>query len=758
LKKYSYIGTAQNRIDAAGKVTGETKFLADLPVREAVFAAPVYASVPYGRVLSVDLTKARKYTGYLDFISAEDIPGVNEVGVILQDQPLFARPVVRYVGDTIGLIIADTATAALNCARQVKIDCEPYRPVFTIEDSKQMTEGFLHDSNLACEHRVEKGDIARGFELADHIIEASFSTPAQEHYYLEPQGCIAVPEPGGKISIIASLQCPFYVQKAVGRVLGIPYAHVRVEQAPTGGAFGGKEDVPSEVCARAAVAARKIGKPVQLIYTRNDDIQLTSKRHPFTMQYKVGVTKAGKLVAAQILLEQNSGAYATLSSVVSYRASVQAMGPYVVPNVSILSRSYYTNLPPNGAFRGFGSPQATFGHERMMDIIARRLQMDPVELRLKNIIRENEETVTGQKISHGAGAAETLKRARDAAGWNSSGTSRLSSDRYVTALGVATCHYGNCLGAAGWSLDGSAVHLSLLRDGSITVAFGLVEMGQGALTAVAQMTAEALAVDIARITVLPTSTDQVPDSGPSVASRNIVMTGQAILNAAQKLRPILRTAAARLLDCEESEVSFAGDRASNTLTGAHIGFTELADFLYLNNYPMSTTGWWHVPSLKFDAAKGAGEAYFTYSYATHVAKVRVDKLTGLVKVEKFWAAHDVGRAVNPAGIEGQVEGGVTQGIGWALTEQLVFDEGRVISPNLSTYLLPTAADSAEVDTAILEFPEPEGPWGARGIGEPAIIPVAAAIANAVSRAVGKQFYQLPLTPESVLSALSSISG
>jgi len=751
LNKYRYIGKGEKRVDATAKVTGELKFLSDLDVGDCLFAAPVYSSIAFGEILSIDLSAAKTIEGYVDFISAADIPGENQVGVILTDQPLFADNTVRYVGDSVGLIIGKSQPAARSCARAVNIKYEKWTPAYTIADSKKWARDFIHQSNLACEHRVEKGDLERGLQAADMIVEAEFTTPTQEHYYLEPQGCIVTPEPGGKFSVIGSLQCPFYIQKAVAKVLGLPLDHITVEQAPTGGAFGGKEDVPSELCARIAVAAHKLNQPIKMIYSREDDIQLTSKRHPFNMHYKVAVKKDGTLVSADVLLEQNAGAYASLSSVVSYRASVQAMGPYVVPNVRIHSKSYYTNLPPNGAFRGFGSPQAAFGHERMMDIVAARLDMDPVELRLKNILRENTETVTGQHLESCAGAAATLENARDASGWGSFIEENNASDRYVSALGIATCHYGNCLGAAGWNLDGSGVHLSIMKDGTVSIAYGLVEMGQGALTAVTQMTAEALGIDSSRITVLPTRTDLVPDSGPAVASRNIVMTGQAIRDAVDKLRPILQKAGSKLLDCEQDDIVLKHDEVINSKTGCSASFTDLADFLYLNHYPTNMAGWWHVPELDFDAQKGAGEAYFTYSYATQVAKVKIDKLTGLVTVEKFWAAHDVGQAINPAGIEGQVEGGITQGIGWALSENLQWHEGFVTTKNLTTYLLPTASDSAEVETRILEYPEPLGPWGAKGIGEPAIIPTAAAVVNAVSRALGKQINILPLTPERVLS-------
>lgn len=749
----SIIGKRQKRVDSRGKVTGSTRFITDISVENMLHAAPVYSSEPFGKLVEIDAGLIDQDPDFIAFYTAKDIPGVNQVGVILEDQPLLADEIVRYHGDSVGILVAKSHESALRLAAQVMVNIEIFDPVLSIDQSRNATENFLHESNLACQHQVKRGDPESKFATATHIIEARFETPFQEHYYLEPQGCIAQPDGQGGIIVIGSLQCPFYVQKAISKALGLPYSKIKVEQAPTGGAFGGKEDIPSEVCARAALAAFKLNRPVKMIYSRTDDVQLTSKRHPFQMHYKVAVSDEGKLLAADIHLEENAGAYATLSSVVSYRSAMQAMGPYVIPNISVESKSYYTNLPPTGAFRGFGSPQAAFGHERMMDTIAAELSMDPVELRLKNILKVDTETLTGQRLNSSVGAEETLLTATEAACWNNKIPS--SDPRWKIGYGVSLIHYGNCLGAAGWFMDGSGVKIKVHRDGSISVAFGLVEMGQGALTAVTQMTAEALGVEPERISVLATDTEQVPDSGPSVASRNVVMTGNAIRDAARKLLPTLKEAAAELMDCDLNEVKIEHGWVHNTRNAGALRFKELTNYLYLSNRPMDVLGWWHVPQLEYDPVSGVGEAYFTYSYATHIAKVAVDTLTGLVKVEKIWASHDIGRAINPAGLEAQIEGGTAQGIGWALTENFKLKLGKVLTNNLTTYLLPTALDVGEIQSILVEDPEPEGPWGAKGIGEPAIIPTAGAIANAISNAIGKPVNSIPIIPERILELLGN---
>ena len=748
----SILGKSINRPDAPGKTTGGTRFLTDIAVDNMAHGAPVYSSIPFGEYTSIDLSEAKKVDGYIDFVSAKDIPAENQIGVIVPDQPLFADKTVRFIGDSIGLVVAETHEAAIEAAKAVSISYAEKTPYYTIDESRDAEDNFIDESNLACHHKVRKGDIQKGFVESDQIIEARFKTPYQEHYYLEPQACIASPNGSDKMKILGSLQCPFYIQKAIARVFDWPYENILVEQAPTGGAFGGKEDIPSEVCARAAVAAMKINRPVKVVYTRHDDAQLTSKRHPFQMYYKVGVKNDGTLVSAEILLEENAGAYATLSTVVSYRSCAQAMGPYVIPNIHVDSNSYLTNLPTTGAFRGFGSPQAAFGHERMMDVIADELGIGPMALRLKNVIKPGDQTQTAQVLNESVGAEETIQEAAKLAKWDTFNPTK--DGRYKYGLGMSSIHYGNCLGAAGWHMDGSGVNIKLFPDGNVHVAYGLVEMGQGSETAVRQMTAEAMGISMDRITVLPTNSAQVPDSGPAVASRNVVMTGNAIRNATKKILPVLKNSAAEWMSCSIDDISISNDIINDRSSGTEIQFHELCDYMGKTQTDMEFTGWWHTPELDYDATTGIGEAYFSYSFATQIAKVKVDTLTGLVDVENIYAAYDVGKAINPSGIEGQVEGGSAQGIGWATTEDFKIKDGKVQTPNLTTYLLPTALDSADVETTIVEKPEPEGPWGAKGIGEPSIIPTAGAVANAVSNAIGIQMNEIPLTPERVLNALN----
>jgi CO/xanthine dehydrogenase Mo-binding subunit len=750
------IGQSMPRVDGLEKARGKTKFIADRSLPNLLHAYPVFSSFAHGRLTGTNTKSAESVNGYIDTFFAADVPGENRIGVILDDQPLFVHDKIRYNGDAVGIVVAETSEAAYRASKRVEVIAEELPPILSIDDSRHEQAALIHETNIACEHRVLNGDVDAGFAASSHIVTGSVKTGYQEHYYLEPQGCIVVPEDDGTITVYGSIQCVFYVQKAVSRNLGIPYSRVRVVQTPIGGAFGGKEDIPSEVCARTAVAAWKLNRPVKTIYRRADDMQATSKRHPSEISYKIGVDDSGKMLAGEVEIHINAGAYATLSSVVSYRASIQALGPYQVPNVRVHSTAWYTNLPPTGAFRGFGSPQATFGHERMMDKIARQIGMDPVEFRLQNVLKPGTSTTTGHRLETSVGAEETIEAATKLADWNTRiAENKLNSDsRFRYGLGISACHYGNCLGSPGWMMDGSGARIQVHRDGSVAVAYGLVDMGQGATTVVAQMTAEALGIDPERVTILQTDTNSVPDSGPAVASRNVIMTGNAIRAAADKIIDSLCKAAAHRIGCSVDQVSYGKGFARTEAESTEISFVELAELMYLLNLPMDALGWWHVPELDFDPQTGLGEAYFTYSYATHIAQVCVDTFTGNAKVTDIWAAHDVGRAINPAGIEGQVEGGVVQGIGWALYENFIMDKGKVVTENLSTYLLPTTMDSPNIETVCVENPEPLGPWGAKGIGEPSIIPTAAAVANAISNALGCDVDEIPVQPEDLLDLIS----
>ncbi len=774
----NWIGRSLERGDAADKLAGRERFLPDLDFPGLLHAQMVPSPLPHANIRHISCEAAREAPGVRALITAESIPGENQVGVIIDDQPLIATGKVRHVGETLAILAAESPEEARAAAALVHADLEPLPALLSLDELQAQPEHPIHeDGPIATHHKVRKGIVEQGFVDSDAVVQGEFRCGGQEHYYLEPLGAVALPERGGLL-IYGGIQCPFYVQKAVARCCGLPLSAVRVIQTPTGGAFGGKEDVPSEICAKAALLAQATGRPVRLLLDRPDDLAYSSKRHPFRIHGRLGAKADGTFTAIEMILDADAGAYATLSPPVLYRAAMQGGGPYVIPKVKIDARGWYSNHPPSGAFRGFGAPQAAFAHERLVEMMAAELKIDPVELRRRNMLREGDETCTGHKLESSVGAIETLERceaavaaefpprAGEAEVANSAAigppTKRdielapwLAEDpsRWRVATGYASILYGNCLGKAGWHMDGAGAHLQLHKDGTLSLAVGLTEIGQGAETVLTQFVSEGTGIDPSAIRVLPVDTALVPDSGPTVASRNVVMSGNAILVAAKALRDRIRPLAAKLMGCDENEIEFAGGGARGGTKS--IAWPELAAAAFMHNLDLVAQGWWHVPPLDFDLAKGRGEAYFAYSFATQAARVAVDRVGGHARVIKVWAAHDLGRAINPAGIEGQVEGGVMQGIGWALTERLVREKGVLVSDSLASYQIPTSLDAPAYESIVVEAPHPDGPLGAKSLGEPVIIPTAAAVLGAVSHASGVPVSTLPLDPEKLLNTLEA---
>jgi CO/xanthine dehydrogenase Mo-binding subunit len=615
----------------------------------------------------------------------------------------------------------------------VTADLEPLPGVFGIEEALADGAPLVHDAgNAAVKFRVRKGDTTLALQRADVVVERTFRTGAQEHAYLETLGAVVQPVEGG-VMIYGSLQCPYYVQKGVAGVLGTPYSAVRVVQLTTGGGFGGKEDVPSEICAMAALGAHVTGRPVKLVLDREDDILRSSKRHPMIIHYRLGAGRDGRFLAAEVDIRGDCGAYPTISPVVLWRSTVHGPGPYVIPHVKVDCVGVYTNLPPSGAFRGFGAPQVAVAHEGIVDDMARALGRDPIDLRLQNALHVGAELPTGAPLDDSAPLRETLEGARDRCGWAEKRTVRArAADPRRRGLGVACVHYGVSLGAKGWHLDKSGALVQVHQDGSVAVAIGGTEIGQGAKTAMALIAAEALGCPVDKVRVADTDTALVADSGPTVASRTTVMSGNAVLAAC-------RTIAGRL-EPIRAELGRAGRPAE---------FPDVTRAAYARNLDLAATGWWVAPPSTFDDETGLGSAYFVYAFATHIAEVEVDTRTGEVRVLRMTCAHDIGRAINRDGVEAQVQGGVLQGVGYARYEDFRTAQGQVLTSTLTTYIVPTSADAPEVDLVLIEEPWSKGPYGAKGIGEPAIIPAAAAIANAVSDALGFPVSEIPLTPERV---------
>jgi CO/xanthine dehydrogenase Mo-binding subunit len=760
------VGNTVERKDGLAKVDGEARYVDDLEFPGMLYAAVATSEHPHANLLWVDTEEAEEAPGVVCVVTSDEVPGVNSIGVASGDQPLLAEEKVRWFGDRLALVAAGTPRQAREAALRVKGQYKTLDPVFDVEEALADGAPLLHANhptgNLAAKGCIYAGDAKKGMKDADVVVEATFEFGMQEHAYLETQGCVAVPDDSGYITIYGSMQCPFYVQSAVSTVLGIPLSHVRVRQTVTGGAFGGKEDYPSEPAACAAILAWHTARPVKLVYDRTEDIRWSSKREAQRVKHRVGAKKDGTLVAMEIDVFLDAGAYAGLAAVVADRANSSVVGPYRVPHVRVDTHTVYTCNAFSGAFRGFGHPQVAVATESQLDELARKLGMSPVELRRKNLLRAGDVTATGERLPAPVEALETLERAVELAELDAV-RARVDAHnarpgRTRLGVGVSTIGYGCCLHAGGQFLEGAGSLVQVHRDGSVSVAVGNTEMGQGALTVLAQVAADALGAPFEVISLKHVDTDLVPDSGPTVASRTTTMSGNAVLDGCRQLREELLPVAARLLGAKPDAVDLSAGVAragSKSVTWA-----EIADAAFVEKRHLLKAGWYAPPRKAWDTSNGQGQPYSAWAHATHIALVEVDTYTGRTRVKKVAAVHDVGRALFPDGVAGQVEGGVVQGMGYAIMERLVQREGRILNPTFTDYIIPSALDAPEIDMVLLESRgvgegQAAGPDGAKGVGEPSLIPICAAIGNAIADAVGERVVHMPFMPERVLEALDS---
>ena len=750
------------RVDALDKVRGAARYVDDLEFPGMLHCKVVTSEHAHAEVVSIDTSAASRADGVFAVLTGKDIPGENQIGVSSADQPLLALTRVRMMADRLAIIAADTPEHALAAARLVKV---LYRPLPVVTDVElALTPGAapIHEAgNLLAKKQVIKGDMAKGWAASKFLVEKTYSTGYQEHAYLENNGVVAVPEQDGALTVHASAQCPFYIQKAVARVLAKDLASIRCVQTTTGGAFGGKEDYPSEPAACAALLAHHTGRPVKLVYDRGEDIRWSSKRHPMKVRHKLGVDAEGVITACAITLFCDAGAYNGLSAVVAERANATAVGPYRAPHVQVDTFVVYTNNLFGGAFRGFGSPQVTFAMEAQLDEAAAAVGISPAEIRRRNLLRKGDATATSQVLPESVGALACLEQAVERSRYEQKRAQLAAfnqTSRFIKkGIGIGCCMYGCCLHAGGQFLEGSGSLLHVRPDGSVNVAIGGTELGQGAFTVMAQLTAEALGCALPSVRVMPVSTDAVPDSGPTVASRTTVMSGNAVLDAARKLKERMVEVAAQKLMVSPEKVRVEGGEFTSEAGGlVRLSFAQVAKACYERKVNLSAEGWFAPPRKEWNEAMGVGEAYSVYCFATQIAEVTVDLRSGRVTVEHVTAAHDVGRAINPSMLTGQIEGGVVQGLGYALMEELKVEGGKCLNPNFTDYLIPSAVDAPTVESILVEDPWSIGPYGAKGVGEPALIPIAAALANAVSFACAHRFTHIPLTPERLMLTMEDL--
>jgi len=750
-EKKSPLGGRHIRIDAGAKLRGESRYVADMMLPGMLHAAVAMAPKAPGRLRKLDTSAAEAMPGVRAVLRAGDLPAANMIGVIFPDQPLLVEDRIRMVGDRLALIAADDPDTAWEAAGLVDFEIEDEEGVYDCVRALEPGSPVLHgDSNLLKSFHVIRGNLDAGKSAARVTVEAEYHIGGQDHAYLETQGCLAIPE-GGTITVIASCQCPFYIQQAVARVLDLPLASVRVEQAVTGGAFGGKEDYPSEPAACAAILAWKTRRPVRLVYPREFDLQVSTKRHAMVIRHHWGADAEGRLCFAEVDCILDGGAYAGLSTVVAERANVSAIGPYDVPSVRVETRIALTNNLFGGAYRGFGAPQVSVASEATIDRLAAKLGMDPLEFRRINALDgAHNLTCTGQPLPAPVMAKPCLEKAFEAAA--ASPPPRRAPDFWLRGRGIGLILYGINLHRGGQFLDRSSAVVILQSDASLIVRIGLTEMGQGVLTSMQTVASEAMGIPVEKIQVWQPDTSTVADSGPTVASRGTHSAGRAVLDALDRLRRRFDPVAAELLETSTDALRLEAGRVRDEISGREITIGEVATEMTARRIETIATGYHRSKARDFDEESGRGEPYASYAVACHVADVAVDPELGLVRVERVCAAHDIGRIIHRTGAEGQVQGGIVQAMGWVLTEDLKLERGRLLNPSFSDYLIPTAEDAPSIEVVFLEDAPGLGPFGAKGLGEPSFIPAGAAIRNAVSQALGVDIDRTPMLPPLLVEA------
>ena len=728
------VGTSVPRVDGEAKVRGTALYVDDLVVPEALHGATVRSRVPHGILRAIRRDPSFDWSDIV-VATAEDIPGRNTIYLIEEDQPALV-PVggrIRHVDEPVALVAAPTRTRAVAAAAAIALEVEELPAVLSIEDALR-AEVVLHgDDNVFKRFEIRKGgDVEAALAAADLVVEGTYRTGAQEQMYIEPQGMIAQYRDGA-CHFVGSLQCPYYVHKAMKVLLALPDDKVVVAQSVTGGGFGGKEEYPSMIAGHAAILARKAGRAVKITYDRDEDIAATTKRHPALIRSRLGLKRDGTPVAVDVDVVFDGGAYITLSPVVLSRGVLHAAGPYRCDTIRIVGRAVATNTPPHGAFRGFGAPQTTFAYERQMQKAARALGIDPIELRRRHMLRSGDTTATTQTLTFSVGSEPVLEAVARAVGTptcpRESGGG--ASPPIRRGRGVAFYFHGAGFTGSGEQRLAGRAQVALLPGGNFEVRSSSTDIGQGALTIFSQIAATALGVDIARVRIAEQTTAQVPDSGPTVASRTCMVVGGVVERAARGLRG--------RIEAWGAQNGVAGDAAARMAA-------ELGEVCETAQYEPP-------PGIQWDDATYTGSAYPVFGWACCLIDVAVDLDTYEVTVERCVHAVDVGKAIHPIIVKGQIEGGTLQALGWALWESVVYKNGRVANRRMTDCIVPTFADAPEMETILIEEPYPFGPHGAKGVGEIPMDGPAAAVANAIEDALGVPFDSLPILPEVVEAAL-----
>jgi len=734
------VGLSVPRVDGVAKVTGRARYLDDLDAPGAWHGATVRSTVPHGVLEAIDRDPAFDWSQVV-VVTAAEIPGQNVIALIEDDQPALARIGGRilHVDEPIALVAAPTRALAAAAARAVRPRIRTLPPVFTLEDAIAANTVLYGDDNVFKQFLIRKGHIDdAAFDAAmagaARVIEGEYRTGAQEQMYIEPQAMMAEWR-DGRCHIVGSMQCPYYVHKAMKALLGCGDDGVVIAQAVTGGGFGGKEEYPSMLAAHVALLAKQAGRAVKIVYDRDEDIAATTKRHPAVVRHRLGLAADGAIAAIDVDVVMDGGAYLTLSPVVLSRGVLHAAGPYRCPVTRVRGRVVATNHPPHGAFRGFGAPQTTFPYERQIDKAARALGVDPLDYRDRHALRSGDTTSTGQVLTSSVGTDEVLTAIRRVAGARPPRAATSPSGAPVRR-GRGVCFYFHGSGFTGSGEQRLAGRTTVdLRDRRFEIRASSTDIGQGAITMFTQIASAALGVEPSRIVVIDPATSEVPDSGPTVASRTCMVVGGLVDRAAKALRARIEAWGA------------AHGKAGDLI--------ELGTAMAATGDPVTeTVQYAPPPGIQWDDATYTGSAYPVYGWAACLVDVAVDLDTYEVKIERCVQAVDVGKAINPVIVRGQIEGGTVQALGWAVLESVTYQDGRVTNANMTNCIVPTFADVPELETILVEVPYPFGPSGAKGVGEIPMDGPAAAVCNALEDALGCAFDEVPVLPEAIAASRS----
>ena len=749
LESTGAVGRSPPRLDGVDKVTGRALYLDDIHFSGQLWGRTVRSPVPHGRIKSVRFDDAFDWTG-ITRVTAKDIPGENVVHLIEDDQPCLADGVVRHCEEPIALLAAEDRERLDEALSHVHVEIDPLEPVLDPLKSSQIFK------QLRIEHNVSA--LAGAFTKAARIVEGTYVVRHQEQMYIEPNAVCASPREDGGVALHGSMQCPFYVHRALQRVLNLDETKISVIQTVTGGGFGGKEEYPSMIACHAALLARKAGRPVKMVYRRDEDVAATTKRHPGIIKHRTAVARDGTLLGCEIDILLDGGAYCTLSPVVLSRGVLHAGGAYRWPACSILGRVVATHTPPNGAFRGFGVPQTLFAMEAQMERIAAELGMDPLELRQKNAYVLGDETPTGQKLAWSVSAQQVLEAAAERSRFTEKRArfARDTSGRTRRGIGLSLALHGAGFTGAGEVKLQSRAGVELTQNGAKVLSIA-TDIGQGTITIFAQMVAEALGILIENVELPAPDSARMPDSGPTVASRTCMVVGGTIAQAAQHAARILQTYAAAKLGAREESVSC---RNGTFYDGARVlaPFAEVAKAYLRERGELKVVEQYAQPAgIQWDEHSYRGDAYACFAWSATAVELTVDLDTGEVQVDQVVQACDVGKAVHPVLCTGQMEGGVVQALGYALLEDLVLKDGRVLNNRMQNYIIPTSLDAPRIESIIVENPYPFGPHGAKGVGELPMDGPAPAVAAAILNATGTLVEELPITPDRLLRALTRSS-